>query len=243
MSLVDIFKQECSELVDEDAALYVEEALHDANDAREASEMISQLLGRECTSDEFDTIKKLLHLAFQNQSDDLTDQSDGLIDQSDDLISNSNRRDQKVKQMKRSKPAQQKYQTKATADSPAAKWTQEKKSHGQFLTKRFERFHRTWTGNEQWKVQPHRLAEQIEELDDDDYSSAWLECLRLGIPWGGRGAGGRGVTRVTGQVKDVHIDNCTMAKGGKELLSNSLLRLMYGKRYALVGRNGVGKSK
>ncbi len=97
-------------------------------------------------------------------------------------------------------------------------------------------------GHEQWQLQEHRLAEAVTLLDDDDYSSAWLECLRLGIPWGGRGAGGRGVNRVTGQVLDVHIPRTTMARSGEMLLHEATLRLTHGKRYCITGQNGCGKS-
>mmetsp|Transcript_3469 Transcript_3469/g.5946 ORF Transcript_3469/g.5946 Transcript_3469/m.5946 type:complete len:836 (+) Transcript_3469:262-2769(+) len=113
---------------------------------------------------------------------------------------------------------------------------------GEFHTKRFERFHKTWAGKSQWKLQDHRMADAVDELDDDDYSTAWLECLRLGIPWGGRGAGGRGIQRVTGETKDVLIPNVTMARGGVQLLNNSTLKLNHGARYCLTGRNGSGKT-
>mmetsp|Transcript_12649 Transcript_12649/g.24531 ORF Transcript_12649/g.24531 Transcript_12649/m.24531 type:complete len:838 (-) Transcript_12649:34-2547(-) len=113
---------------------------------------------------------------------------------------------------------------------------------GEFQTKRFERFHKTWMGWDHWKVHEHAMANVVEELEDDDYSSAWLECLRLGIPWGGRGAGGRGVMRMTGESRDIHLPNVTMARDGQRLLYNATLKLTYGRRYALTGSNGSGKT-
>eukprot|EP00793_Prasinoderma_coloniale_P003118 PRCOL_00006585-RA len=41
---------------------------------------------------------------------------------------------------------------------------------------------------------------------------------------------------------DIHIENITLAAGNAELISNGVLRLVYGVHYGLVGRNGVGKS-
>jgi hypothetical protein len=71
-----------------------------------------------------------------------------------------------------------------TTDDAQTPGTQGEGDHV-WSTKRFERFHKTWTGHSQWKVRGDAAALQIDELDDDDYSSAWLECLKLGIPWGG----------------------------------------------------------
>ena len=92
-------------------------------------------------------------------------------------------------------------------------------------------------------------AEQhwADALDDTDaYATAWAECLAAGRPWGGKGHGGRGVARryaggSTG-VRDVCVDNVTLAYAGKELLQGTTLRLARGRRYALLGRNGAGKS-
>jgi len=137
-------------------------------------------------------------------------------------------------------------QAEVNAGRRAAETAAAAKEHevgeGEFYTKRFEKYHKTWTGHDQWKVQEHRLADTVQELDDDDYSSAWLECLRLGIPWGGRGAGGRGVQRMTGESKDVLVHNVTMARSGKHLLHNATLKLMYGTHYVLAGDNGTGKT-
>lgn len=43
-------------------------------------------------------------------------------------------------------------------------------------------------------------------------------------------------------VKDITIDNFSVAARGKELLKNTSVRISHGKRYGLVGPNGMGKS-
>jgi hypothetical protein len=80
----------------------------------------------------------------------------------------------------------------------------------------------------------------------DDFASEWERAKADGTKWGGRGRGGRGVARqqagMSSGVKDVHIPAITLAVGGTELLHECPLRLVHGRRYALLGRNGVGKS-
>jgi len=41
--------------------------------------------------------------------------------------------------------------------------------------------------------------------------------------------------------KDISIENLTLIVGGRNLLEESRLHLPYGKKYGLVGRNGIGK--
>ncbi|GKT26440.1 ABC transporter F family member 3 [Aduncisulcus paluster] len=41
---------------------------------------------------------------------------------------------------------------------------------------------------------------------------------------------------------NIVLENFSVAFGGKELLTNTNLRLVYGRRYGFVGRNGMGKS-
>ncbi|KAL3718729.1 hypothetical protein ACJRO7_003786 [Eucalyptus globulus] len=43
-------------------------------------------------------------------------------------------------------------------------------------------------------------------------------------------------------VKDITIDNFSVAARGKELLKNTAVKISHGKRYGLVGPNGMGKS-
>ena len=53
--------------------------------------------------------------------------------------------------------------------------------------------------------------QQAAELADvDDWSSAWEECKRLGLKWGGRGRGGRATNRQTMQPRDVFVEGCFM---------------------------------
>jgi ATP-binding cassette subfamily F protein 3 len=46
----------------------------------------------------------------------------------------------------------------------------------------------------------------------------------------------------TSRERDIHVNNFTMTFGGKILLENAHLRLVYGRRYGLIGVNGVGKT-
>jgi hypothetical protein len=75
----------------------------------------------------------------------------------------------------------------------------------------------------------------------DDWGSAWEECKKLGLKWGGRGMGGRATGRCTVQTRDVVVEGCTMAYLGRNLLERTTLRLLQGRRYGLIGKNGVGK--
>ena len=45
-----------------------------------------------------------------------------------------------------------------------------------------------------------------------------------------------------GKSKDIKIENFDISFGDKKLLQNAELSLSYGRRYGLVGRNGIGKS-
>jgi ABC-type molybdenum transport system ATPase subunit/photorepair protein PhrA len=76
----------------------------------------------------------------------------------------------------------------------------------------------------------------------DDHSSAWQECQEQRKLWGGRGHGGRGV-RFTGENDDnVHLPSVSLQFKGNELLVDSIMDIIRGHRYGLLGRNGVGKS-
>ena len=41
--------------------------------------------------------------------------------------------------------------------------------------------------------------------------------------------------------KDINIENFTLSVSGKQLLTNSQLKIVFGKRYGLIGKNGIGK--
>eukprot|EP00633_Aureoumbra_lagunensis_P003322 CAMPEP_0197287186 /NCGR_PEP_ID=MMETSP0890-20130614/3315_1 /TAXON_ID=44058 ORGANISM="Aureoumbra lagunensis, Strain CCMP1510" /NCGR_SAMPLE_ID=MMETSP0890 /ASSEMBLY_ACC=CAM_ASM_000533 /LENGTH=823 /DNA_ID=CAMNT_0042756553 /DNA_START=26 /DNA_END=2497 /DNA_ORIENTATION=+ len=89
--------------------------------------------------------------------------------------------------------------------------------------------------------------EEQEALDEiDDFASAWRECQKQGKAWGGRGFGGRGIARqyqtMSTASRDIVIDGVTLAFAGKELLKRTTLRLVNGRRYVLLGENGVGKT-
>lgn len=72
--------------------------------------------------------------------------------------------------------------------------------------------------------------------------TSWEECKKLGLKWGGRGRGGRAAGRMTVQTRDVVVEGVTMTYLGNNLLERTTLRLLHGRRYGLIGRNGVGKS-
>jgi ATP-binding cassette subfamily F protein 3 len=94
------------------------------------------------------------------------------------------------------------------------------------------------------------VEQQLESLDDTDcYATAWaLVDSNASGKWGGRGQGGRSLARRTKQPYDVVVDDVTLAYvGGTSgssclLLDNAQLKLLSGHAYALIGRNGSGKS-
>mmetsp|Transcript_10259 Transcript_10259/g.25133 ORF Transcript_10259/g.25133 Transcript_10259/m.25133 type:complete len:638 (+) Transcript_10259:58-1971(+) len=74
------------------------------------------------------------------------------------------------------------------------------------------------------------------------------------VSWGGRGRGGRGAARRTFQPHDIVVDAVNLeyvndatvtgcgGGGSKVLLNDAYLKLLPGRVYTLIGRNGVGKS-
>jgi len=45
-----------------------------------------------------------------------------------------------------------------------------------------------------------------------------------------------------GFKKDINVTGVTIIVGGKTLLDNASMRFVKGKKYGLVGRNGIGKT-
>lgn len=45
-----------------------------------------------------------------------------------------------------------------------------------------------------------------------------------------------------GKSLDLTLDNISVIVGGKVLLENTCVKLAYGRKYGLVGRNGIGKT-
>mmetsp|Transcript_26181 Transcript_26181/g.38988 ORF Transcript_26181/g.38988 Transcript_26181/m.38988 type:complete len:694 (-) Transcript_26181:406-2487(-) len=105
------------------------------------------------------------------------------------------------------------------------------------------------------------VEKQISSLDDtDDLASVWNDALikwkndpNGKISWGGRGKGGRGLARShyhNTQPNDIVVPNVyleyisTHARSKNKVLldGTSTLKLLNNRVYALVGRNGTGKS-
>ncbi|CAM9746212.1 unnamed protein product, partial [Discosporangium mesarthrocarpum] len=83
----------------------------------------------------------------------------------------------------------------------------------------------------------------VDELNEmDDWSSAWQDAKENGKAWGGRGKGGRGIQRNTFQPKDIYVEGVTLSYQGVDLLERTTIRLGHGRKYGLVGANGVGKT-
>lgn len=95
--------------------------------------------------------------------------------------------------------------------------------------------------------QKGRKGQVAPEVQDDkelldDHASAWEETKKEGGLWGGRGKGGRGL-RITGDnLQSIHLPSVSLVYLGNELLTDSPMYIVQGKRYGMLGRNGVGKS-
>ncbi|KAK4493493.1 hypothetical protein RD792_005860 [Penstemon davidsonii] len=77
------------------------------------------------------------------------------------------------------------------------------------------------------------LAKQ-EALKDDHDAFTVVIGSRASVLDGGEDA--------DANVKDITIDNFSVSARGKELLKNASVKISHGKRYGLVGPNGMGKS-
>ena len=75
----------------------------------------------------------------------------------------------------------------------------------------------------------------------DAWTEEWEDCKAKGEVWGGRSRGGRGVRVNKGRTRDIHVEGVTMQFAGNILLDASDLILIRGRKYGLVGNNGVGK--
>ncbi|KAJ1963787.1 ATP-binding cassette, regulator of translational elongation [Dipsacomyces acuminosporus] len=49
-------------------------------------------------------------------------------------------------------------------------------------------------------------------------------------------------TSTRDKIKDIKVDNFDISYAGKRILTNANIHLVYGRRYGLIGRNGIGKS-
>ncbi|KAL7271361.1 ATP-binding cassette, regulator of translational elongation [Rhizina undulata] len=77
----------------------------------------------------------------------------------------------------------------------------------------------------------YEASKLISTGDDQDYEDFYMKVnpLQLG-------------QNAQGKSKDIKVDNIDVSIGGKRILSDTTLTLAYGRRYGLVGQNGIGKS-
>ncbi|KAL6884515.1 hypothetical protein ACP4OV_010451 [Aristida adscensionis] len=81
-------------------------------------------------------------------------------------------------------------------------------------------------------------AARREALRDD--RDAFSVVIGARVPGSAGGADGEGA--VDDNVKDIVLENFSVSARGKELLKGASLRISHGRRYGLVGPNGMGKS-
>ncbi|TVU20794.1 hypothetical protein EJB05_30390, partial [Eragrostis curvula] len=82
-------------------------------------------------------------------------------------------------------------------------------------------------------------AARKEALRDD--RDAFTVVIGARVP-GSAAAGADGDGAVDDNVRDIVLDNFSVSARGKELLKNASLKISHGRRYGLVGPNGMGKS-
>lgn len=80
------------------------------------------------------------------------------------------------------------------------------------------------------KFVQYEASKLLSEKKDEDYDSFFLEINPMDFA-------------SSGKSKDIKIDNFDLYVGdGQRILSEASLTLAYGRRYGLVGQNGIGKS-
>lgn len=76
------------------------------------------------------------------------------------------------------------------------------------------------------------LEEQFGELDDDELNGQTSQISAMTLPdFSGKS-----------RERDIHVHNFNITYGGRVLLDGADLRIVYGRRYGLVGKNGIGKT-
>uniref|UniRef100_A0ACD5Y6T4 Uncharacterized protein n=1 Tax=Avena sativa TaxID=4498 RepID=A0ACD5Y6T4_AVESA len=83
-------------------------------------------------------------------------------------------------------------------------------------------------------------AAKREALRDD--RDAFSVVIGARVPGSAGGAAADGDAAVDGNIRDIVLDNFSVSARGKELLKGASLRISHGRRYGLVGPNGMGKS-
>ncbi|KAI5839952.1 P-loop containing nucleoside triphosphate hydrolase protein [Morchella snyderi] len=74
-------------------------------------------------------------------------------------------------------------------------------------------------------------ASKLINADEEDYDDFYMQVNPLTL-----GSGSQG------KSKDIKLDRVDVQIGGLRILSDTTLTLAYGRRYGLVGQNGIGKS-
>ncbi|XP_078445065.1 general control non-repressible 4 [Wolffia australiana] len=92
---------------------------------------------------------------------------------------------------------------------------------------------------DQIAVQAAEFARQEALKDDRDAFTVVVASSRgAGLDDGDEG----GVAAADANVKDITVENFSVSARGKELLKNATVKISHGKRYGLIGPNGMGKS-
>lgn len=100
--------------------------------------------------------------------------------------------------------------------------------------KKLEKAERKIAAKQQKKTFKTVEYEASRLLDQPDSTQSYEEFYMAVNPLQSVGSGGKS--------KDIKIDNIDVSIGGQRILTDTTFTLAYGRRYGLVGNNGVGKS-
>ncbi|KAI9673833.1 MAG: hypothetical protein M1829_003951 [Trizodia sp. TS-e1964] len=103
--------------------------------------------------------------------------------------------------------------------------------------KKLEKAERKIRAKQDRKLMRNVEYEASRLLDQPDDAQSYEEFFMLVNPLQ-LGTDARGA----GKSKDIKLDGVDVSIGGKRILSDTCLTLAYGRRYGLVGQNGIGKS-
>lgn len=100
--------------------------------------------------------------------------------------------------------------------------------------KKLEKAERKIAAKQQKKTFKTVEYEASRLLNQPDTTQSYEEFYMAVNPLQTAGSGGKS--------KDIKIDNIDVSIGGQRILTDTTLTLAYGRRYGLVGNNGIGKS-